>query len=221
MKCHQKQHEWDEQARGGEDQYRQVCRTVDKNEFAEVIQDIKLKLKLGEGVENMLDVGCGNGFMLSFLKNYARILSGVDFSEVMIDEVSKSLEGVFKVGEANKLDFEDNQFDRVMSYSIFHYFPNLDYGYSAIQEMIRVCKKGGVVLVGDLLDEQFENEIKGASNLSYEKEIPSIQRYSEWQFFDLNKLKLDFIEMGFKVEILPQPETFKCGYYRKDLRIFL
>ena len=105
--------------------------------------------------------------------------------------------------------------------SIFHYFPSVKYGFDVIDEMIRVCKKGGVILIGDLLDKDDENMIKKGSDKDCEKQIPSIQRYSEWQFFDLNKSRDYFEGKGYRVDILDQPEDFKCAYYRKDLRIWV
>ena len=127
--------------------------------------------------------------------------------------------GHFDVCDANDLKFEDGRFDRVMAYSIFHYFPDFDYAVTVIKEMIRVCRKGGIVLIGDILDSAFENKIKGGSDLDYEQKIPLIQRYSEWKFFDLEKIAGIFESKGRTVEILPQPQNFKCADYRKDLRI--
>jgi len=119
------------------------------------------------------------------------------------------------------LNFESETFDRILSYSIFHYFPSIEYGYNTIDEMIRVCKKGGLILIGDILDKNFEKMIKDGSDLEYEKEIPHIQRYSEWQFYDLNEISDHFEFRGYKVDLLDQPENFKCTLYRKDLRIWV
>ena len=87
--------------------------------------------------------------------------------------------------------------------------------------MIRVCKKGGVIFIGDLLDKDYEELIKNGSDLEYEKKIPHIKRYSEWQFFDLNESKDIFVSKGYNVDILDQPRDFKCAHYRKDLRIWV
>ena len=217
-----KQSEWDEQAKNSPDLGRQVCRTVDEAEFLKLIEDIKKKLMLEGKLDSILDVGCGNALVLNHLKGFFQNIYGTDFSVNMVEKAQSLIpQGLFSQGEADSLKFKDNQFDRVLSYSIFHYFPSVTYGYKVIHEMIRVCKKDGVVLIGDLLDKQQEATIKGGSNLEYEKKIPHIQRYSEWLFFDLLELQKNFVKEGYKVEVLDQPNNFKCSHYRKDIRIWV
>ena len=220
QKAETKKKEWDEQAASTQDLCRQVCRTVDQAEFDMVISDIRHKLDIKGSLDAILDIGCGNGLVLSkFDKNFKHI-HGVDFSLNMIEQARMIVpHGHFDVCDANDLKFENSRFDRVMAYSIFHYFPDFDYALTVIREMIRVCKKGGIVLIGDILDNAFENGIKESSDLDYEKRIPLIQRYSEWKFFDLKKIFGILENLGHSVEILPQPRNFKCAYYRKDLRI--
>lgn len=38
----------------------------------------------------------------------------------------------------------------MLCYSVFHYFPNKKYAYKAIDELLRVCKNNGIILIGDL-----------------------------------------------------------------------
>lgn len=215
-----KKTEWDQQAVSAQDLCRQVCRTIDQDEFQRVVDDVKDKLQLPGKLSAILDVGCGNGLLLSKFTNHFDNLYGVDFSPNMIEQARTIVRhGHFCIGNANDLKFGNGQFDRVMAYSIFHYFPDFDYAATVVLEMIRVSKKGGLILIGDILDHAFENKIKGGSDLDYEKKIPLIQRYSEWKFFDLKKFARLFGNNVHSVEILSQPENFKCAYYRKDLRI--
>jgi len=215
-----KKDDWDLQATNSDNRFHQVCRTVDPIEFNELIKDIIIKLNLGDTQDSLLDVGCGNGLVLSHLKHYVRQIYGTDLSGNMINEAKHLIpEGKFYNKDAENLDFEDGLFDRVLCYSIFHYFPSLDYALNSLEEMVRVCKKGGILLIGDILDKKYEEEIKRNSDLEYEKKIPSIQRYSEWMFYDLKQLSKTFRGYGYRVEILTQPSHFKCSYYRRDLRI--
>ena len=87
--------------------------------------------------------------------------------------------------------------------------------------MIRVTKPGGLILLGDILDANFESEIKGNSDLEYEKTIPLIHRYSQWRFYNFKKLIDDLAAYTTKVEVLTQPETFVLATYRKDIRIWV
>lgn len=225
----QKRAEWDNQANSTSDLKAQVCRPVGEDDWRALITDIEKKLLLpnkdkAQG-SAILDVGCGNALVLSEFANNFEHAYGIDYGDSMITNAQKTLpQGIFSTGEAADLKFSDQQFDRVLSYSIFHYFPDEGYIYKAIDEMIRVTKKGGVILIGDLLDKTFEQQIKSASDLNYEKKLPLILRYSQWTFCDLEKIITHFQQPKYqskvnKIEILNQPTHFKLHHYRKDLRI--
>jgi len=219
-----KQNEWSQNALNTNDLKKQVCRPIDNDNWQALVSDISHKLNLTNNLDSILDVGCGNALLLSQLTPKANSYYGIDYAESMIGEAKCQIkQGQFYVGDAANLNFSDNQFDRVLSYSIFHYFPDEAYIHKAINECIRVTKPGGIILIGDLLDKQFEKDIKGASNLEYEKQLPHIMRYSEWTFCDLNKLKTIFEAHNkvTKIEVLQQPSSFQLSHYRKDIRIWL
>ncbi|GEM_PF-1666333 len=220
---HKKQQEWDRQAVSSECLYKQVCRPIDEGHWCSLVEDIKNKLELDRPLDAILDVGCGNGLLLSGLKEYFNRFNGIDYSNNMIEQAKKVFpEANFNQSEAAQLDFPDRSFDRVISYSIFHYFEGESYVLSVLSEMMRVCKKGGVVLIGDVLDQAFEDQVKSSSDFEYETKIPEIQRYSQWYFCDLLKLKKNALSNGaVRVDIMDQPETFQCRQYRKDIRVWL
>ena len=219
-----KQREWSQNALNTNDLKKQVCRPIDNDNWQELVSDISQKLNLNKNLDSILDVGCGNALLLSQLTPKTKNYYGIDYANSMIDEAKCQIkQGHFFVGDAANLNFSDNQFDRVLSYSIFHYFPDEAYIHKAINECIRVTKPGGIILIGDLLDKQFEKDIKNASNLEYEKQLPHIMRYSEWTFCHLNQLKTIFEAHNkvTKIEVLQQPSNFQLSHYRKDIRIWL
>ena len=219
----QKQKEWDCQADSTENVGMQVCRPINEKDWGILLEDLYVKLDIINRLESILDIGCGNAFLLSEFKKYFKECYGIDYSFNMIERAKIYFsEGIFDHCEACDINFEDNKFDRVFAYSIVHYFSDEQYLLKVIDEMIRVCKKGGIVLIGDILDKNFEDAIKKSSDLEYEKKIPSIQRYSEWYFCDLEKLR-KYIEGKNvkKVEILDQTSKLKYCSYRKDLKISL
>jgi len=219
-----KKNEWSQNALETDDLKKQVCRPIDNKNWKELVADISCKLDLTPGLNSILDVGCGNALLLSQLTPEIENYYGTDYADSMISQAKHQISnGQFSVGEAAELNFTDKQFDRVLSYSIFHYFPDESYINKAIEEFIRVTKPGGIILIGDLLDKQFEQTIKDASDLEYEKQLPYIMRYSEWTFCDLNKVKaqLEKNNKVTKVEILKQPKNFQLSHYRKDLKIWL
>ena len=216
----QKRTEWNNQALLNSEHFKQVLRPIDKKDFQNYVEYIFDKLQLSEPTDYLLDVGCGNGLMLSRLKKNSNNIAGLDYSEAMIEEARKTLpEAVLFTSEANKIPFPDDTFDRVLSYSISHYFPSNDYFYQAIDEMIRVCKDGAVILLGDVLDKKFEKEIKDASNKKIEQEIPLIMRYSEWRFYDIEDVCKYYADRGICCKIITQPATIKTSHYRKDILI--
>jgi ubiquinone/menaquinone biosynthesis C-methylase UbiE len=109
----------------------------------ELVMDL---VQPGQG-EKILDVGIGSGlFAVDFLK-YGSDITGIDISEKMLDLArSRGLTNLY-VGDAARLDFPDESFDLVISITALEFFTEPD---KAISEMVRVCKKGGRVVVGTL-----------------------------------------------------------------------
>jgi arsenite methyltransferase len=99
---------------------------------------------------SVLDVGCGVGATPCFLaKKHGCRVVGVDISERMVErskerakreKVSDKVE--FRVADAQKLPFEDNLFDAVITESVTA-FP--EDKQKAVNEYVRVTKPGGYV----------------------------------------------------------------------------
>ncbi|WP_448213112.1 class I SAM-dependent methyltransferase [Colwellia sp. MEBiC06753] len=217
-----KQSEWQKQVLEAKDLRAQVGRPIDEESWQALVCDIKSKLLFDQTkpVGSLLDIGCGNALILSELAPYTNEVFGIDYAEAMIEQAKKVIpNGHFQTGEAGNLKFKDKQFDRLLCYSIFHYFPSQEYVLQAIAEMIRVTKPGGVILIGDLLDDKHEKTIKSGSDLNYEQKIPHIHRYSEWTFCPLEKIVQHFSAIVHRIEVLDQPMSFQLRHYRKDIRI--
>lgn len=112
-----------------------------------VAEAVITKLRL-TGKESLLDVGAGNGSLLAKLP--AKKKAGIDVSEMLVKEARKRGLDV-RVGDATKLPFKDNSFDRVLSYSVLFYLSPPE-AEKNIKEMVRVCKPSGLVMLGDVLD---------------------------------------------------------------------
>ena len=100
-----------------------------------------------------LDVGCGSGdICYAIAKKYPNSeVIGIDFSKDKIDFAQNSFEKKsnpsFVQGDAFSMEFESNSFDYVLSRFVFEYLkePNL-----LLNEMKRVCKPGGIIMIQDL-----------------------------------------------------------------------
>jgi len=94
-----------------------------------------------------LEIGCGAGMLAQYIAPKCKY-TGVDFSKSSIEKHKQILGNKVFVAEANKLPFEDNEFDKAFCYSVFHYFPSYTYVGEALEEINRVSK--GIYMIGDL-----------------------------------------------------------------------
>jgi ubiquinone/menaquinone biosynthesis C-methylase UbiE len=106
---------------------------------------------------NILDVGCGTGSLSVGAKqnlgNNGRVV-GIDPSSIMIDLARQKAEkaGVevdFQVGVIENLEFNDDQFDLVLSSLMMHHLTD-ELKESGLQEVHRVLKPGGTLLIIEL-----------------------------------------------------------------------
>lgn len=100
----------------------------------------------------ILDVACGTGdFAIECVKLNPDKIYGVDISSGMLEVgkkkiKKKGLENLleFKLGDGEKLDFEDNTFDAITVAFGVRNFENLEAG---LKDMLRVLKPSGKVVV--------------------------------------------------------------------------
>ncbi len=95
----------------------------------------------------VLDISCGTGELLKNLQGKAS-LYGIDISEEMLKKARMKLSGAkLQKADVHALPFKDNFFDYVISTEAFHHY----YGQQkALQEMSRVARKGGKVIIVDI-----------------------------------------------------------------------
>lgn len=111
-----------------------VRREIVKNIFDKYICAKDLKI---------LDVGCGTGALMKELGSYGEVY-GLDFSEKAIEFCKKRGEKNLILGSINKIPFEDNFFDVVVSLDVLEH---IDDDIGAIFEIRRVLKKGGISII--------------------------------------------------------------------------
>jgi len=117
----------------------------DKEESSRLVDVLLDSYKVEPG--SILEIGCGNGVdSITFGKKTKAKVVGIDISPDAIKAANESndLKNVkFMVGDAEKLDFKDDQFDLVYSMAVLH-STDLD---KSISEVSRVLKKGGQALL--------------------------------------------------------------------------
>jgi len=99
--------------------------------------------------KKVLDVGCGNGYVLSKFAKEGAETFGIDITPTAVDLSKRRFEylgltGSFAVANAEELPFEDDTFDCVCSMGVLHHTPNTE---QAIEEIYRVLRPGGRLIV--------------------------------------------------------------------------
>ena len=224
-KFNQFKNEWSETVKNSKDPKATNGRpSINSDIFNQIIGSIINNFDLNNFNNSIVDVGCGNGSILSALSKYCIKQYGCDYCQEMI-KIAKNSNPKAKIliGEANKLPFKDKIANIVLCYSIFQYFPSDEYAYKCIEEMVRVTEDEGKILIGDILDKQFQEKLLLSDNKAISDKMPLIHRYSEWLFFDLSKL-LDFCKKIKRVKyakIIEQKPKLPFSNYRKDLLLCL
>jgi len=97
---------------------------------------------------NVLDVACGTGDMVKELQKAGCVVTGIDLSEEMLSIAkSKAPGATYRIADAEHLPFEDDTFDAVTCAFGVRNFVHLERG---LQEMMRVLKPGGCVVILEL-----------------------------------------------------------------------
>jgi ubiquinone/menaquinone biosynthesis C-methylase UbiE len=115
--------------------------------------DVRDKLQL-RPEDEILEVGAGSGAFLAAVMHKGQRGVGFDFCDEQVRASDKF--GVDKncvklgVAEAARIPVRSNSYDKVLCYSVAQYFPDDRYLREAVQEMLRVCRPGGFVLLGDV-----------------------------------------------------------------------
>jgi len=137
---------------GYEGKYTNHVHQYDK--FGYHLQDRSARIQLEdisfEGMR-LLDVGCGTGALacVAFEKGATGIVCG-DIAAFMLEKAKEKAAAIkgeysFCQLDAEGLPYQDNSFDAVLSGMTFGTLPNQK---SAMDEMVRVVKPGGLVCVG-------------------------------------------------------------------------
>lgn len=102
------------------------------------------ELTVTETTGAILEAGCGAGRILRYYHNNGYNIVGFDFIDVAIDKLKQADPSLnVEVGDITALRFEDNAFDYVLAFGLYH---NLEQGLEqAVAETHRVLRQNGKV----------------------------------------------------------------------------
>ena len=92
----------------------------------------------------ILEAGCGAGRILRYYHNHGYNIVGFDFIDVAIEKLRQADPSLqVEVGDITRLRFEDESFDYVLAFGLYH---NLEQGLDdAVAETYRILCRGGKV----------------------------------------------------------------------------
>lgn len=105
----------------------------------------------------ILDIGCGNGWMLQEFVKYGADptkLHGIDIRDEAIHSAvfnGKFGHNIhFLMADALNIPYADSVFDVILVFTLFSSIPNISQRYGIAIEIMRVLKPGGIAIVYDM-----------------------------------------------------------------------
>lgn len=110
--------------------------------FKKRLHDLKsIQLLNPQKKERILEIGCNSGELVKAIRNYSDSVIGIDVNQAVIK--NSPVKGL-QVMSAEKLEFKDGSFDKVISVHTLEHVPNLK---KALKEIERVLKKEGLCVL--------------------------------------------------------------------------
>jgi len=98
--------------------------------------------------DKVLDIGCGNGRLVKLIEDKKVEYLGIDYSESLVNIAKENFSDYkFEVGDLLDLKENDNQYDAVLLIAVLHHIPSAKLRDQALQEIYRVLKPGGKLLM--------------------------------------------------------------------------
>ncbi len=145
--------------------------------------------------DNVLECACGTGmFSLPIAKRCKR-LTATDFADKMLRQARKKCKDlpnvIFELADITSLNYEDETFDKVVAANVIHL---LDNPTAAMSELMRVCKKGGIVIIPTYINESTKSASAAAkffnilgANFKHEFSAATYQEFFKEMGYDVNE----------------------------------
>jgi len=187
---------------------------LDVKQWNRMVYQITKPIGIKSG-DLIFECGCGAGaFLLSILKYYPDIkVSGIDYSESLLEIARKSLNGDFYYADMTNIDFvKSNKYDHVVSFSTFHYLSSEESVRKAVREMVRITKVGGSVFIGEVSDLAKRKDAVSIRELTHKNHVHVSASNPDHLFLPKNLFRELAEDMSLHLTIVDQ-DTFDLPFY--------
>lgn len=142
--------------------------------------------------DEVLECACGTGAISVYVAPQCKHLTATDCSEKMLKQAARKLKDFSNV-EVRTLDmtfiaYPDDSFDKVVAGNVIHL---LDNPVAVVDELVRVCKPGGKVIIPTYINIQVDGKESFVVRL-FEKAGAHFKKQ-----FDLDSYKAFFQDAGY------------------------
>lgn len=166
--------------------------------------------------DKVLDVGCANGY--STFEQYKRkklsSIVGIDYASSMIEMANKELNKNFKQsnikflqGDIRNIEFNSFEFDVVYTTRVIINLPTWEAQKQAINECIRVTKKGGTVI----FSEGFWEPLVKLNSMRLLSGLAPLAEHDFNRYIKKEKLKNYLEELGHTYEVIDFSSIYYLG----------
>ena len=146
-------------------------------EFRHPIPETLVEKYFPQGA-SVIDIGCGQGRLASYLSNMGFSVSGTDTSTAMLEQARKNVPDCeFRECRSSQLTYDDNSFDVAIAVTLLTSIPFDLEQRQIMAEIKRVLKPGGTLFVSDLPLQWSTNYLE-----RYQK---GLRRYGQYGVFDI------------------------------------
>jgi ubiquinone/menaquinone biosynthesis C-methylase UbiE len=184
-----------------------------KSFFSDSVREKAIELAQVSRGQIAADVGAGTGFITEILLEKGLRVIAIDESDEMLARIKKKLgssDGLeCRQGEAENLPLDNSSVDHVFANMYLHHVESPP---AAIQEMVRILKPGGKLVISDLDEHDFEFLAK--------------EQHDRWLGFKREDIKDWYSQAGLKdvgVNSLEESccSESDCGTEKAEISVFV
>lgn len=155
---------------------------------------------IGNNSGNILDIGFGSFEIENILSKGNQQLFGIDISSASVRKAVNKFGNTFKLGTIFNIPFPQGYFDYVLALDILEHISS-DKVFDAYNEIFRVLKHNGILIVSVPLNEDLDKMVQNHKNLN-----------GHLRIYTQEILKFELHIAGFKIDKEKCLYAFRNGY---------